>query len=128
MDAKPAALDGWIADYWEQGMEEAPWLVFQDRAFTSGSSWERAGMHRLTAGGALTIFRADGTVLWSGVLRRRRLGLLGRFGPVTLTPADVDEATWASWFRRSPNLRASYRPPPPPPERPTKRRTPWARQ
>ena len=31
----------------------------------------------------------------------------------TITPRDVDEATWHSWFRRSPPLRARYRPPAP---------------
>jgi len=100
-------LEGWIADFWEQGMEEIPWLIFQDQAFTIGDSWDRTGMHRLAPGGTLTIFE-NGTVLWSGVLKHRRLGLLG---PISITPANTDEATWLSWFRRSPCLRARYRPP-----------------
>ncbi|MCB9703790.1 MAG: hypothetical protein H6711_17975 [Myxococcales bacterium] len=108
-------LDGWIADFWEQGMEEEPWLIFQDRAFTRGESWEREGMHVLAPGGRLTIFEEDGAVRWSGVLRVRRLGLFGRFGRRTLAPPGIDDAAWRAWFRRRPALRARYRPPPPRP-------------
>jgi hypothetical protein len=105
-------LQGWVSEFWEQGMEEAPWLIFQDHRYTNGESWDRAGMHRLAPGGTLTIF-ADGrsSVLWSGVLRQRRLGLLGVLGPRSLTPNEVNEATWVSWFRRSPSLQADYCPP-----------------
>ena len=112
MDADRGELAGWIADYWEQGMEEEPWLTFQDEAFTAGATWDRAGLHRLAPGGVLTIFE-DGAVRWSGVLGLRRTGLFGLFGAFTITPPDVDERTWRSWFRRSPPLRARYRPPAP---------------
>ncbi|MEZ4448413.1 MAG: hypothetical protein R3B09_02960 [Nannocystaceae bacterium] len=105
-------LDGWISDDWEQGMEEAPRLIFQDRAFTRGDAWDREGMHVLAPGGRLTIVDDDGSLLWSGVLRTRRLGLLARFGPRTLAPPGIDDATWRGWFRRRPPLAARYQPPP----------------
>ncbi len=106
---------GWISTFWEQGMEETPWLVFQGRSPDGEDRWERGRMRRLAAGDRLTIFDSDsdsdGATLWSGTLSARRLGLLGIIGPRTLAPAGVDEALWLSWFRRDPPLVARWRRP-----------------
>lgn len=100
-------MDGWISTFWEQGMEEYPWLIFQDETFTEGESWLREGMHQLQAGDHLTIFAPDGDVLWQGELRPRRQGWFGRS---TLVPPEVGEGQWDSWFYLKPSLRARLKP------------------
>ena len=99
---------GWISTFWEQGMEESPWLIFQGRSPDGDDRWERERMRRLAAGDRLTILESEGAVLWSGTLSVRRLGLLGIIGPRTLAPAGIDEALWLSWFRRNPPLVARW--------------------
>ncbi len=102
---------GWISTFWEQGMEEPPWLVFQGRSPDGDERWDRGLMRRLDGGDRLTIIGDDGEVLWSGALRWRRLGLFGIVGPRTLAPAGIDEALWRSWFVRKPPLVARWRRP-----------------
>lgn len=96
-------MDGWISTFWEQGMEELPWLIFQDEAFTQGEAWSREGMHQLRDGDQLTLFTPDGDVLWQGELRSRRQSW---FGQPTLVPPEVGPGQWKSWFSMSPPLRA----------------------
>ena len=100
--------NGWISTYWEQGMEELPWLIFQDEAFTQGATWDREGLHRLEPDDYLTTFDLDGTVLWQGSLTTRRRGWFGRLwgGSSHWFPAEVGDQQWNEWFRRHPPLRA----------------------
>ena len=96
-------MDGWISTFWEQGMEESAWLIFQDERFAQGNQWSRQGMHQLGPGDQLTIFAPDGDVLWHGRLQWRRQGW---FGPKTWGPKEVGEKQWQHWFELSPPLRA----------------------
>ena len=100
---------GFISDFWEQGMEESPWLTFQDQRLckTPLAGWDRAGMYRLKVGSRLRIFEDDGGVLWQGTLGHDQRGLLGRLTgkPISAKPPDVDQTTWDSWFRKRPPLR-----------------------
>jgi len=101
-------MRGFLSTYWEQGMEEMPWQVFQDERFVSGSSWDREGMHRLEPGKRLRVFGSDGTVLWEGRLESRRVGLFGRLhaGASNWFPAGIEQVTWEAWLRSQPPLRA----------------------
>lgn len=96
-------MDGWISNYWEQGMEEPARLIFQDERFTNGRSWSPEGMHEPLPGDELTIYSPDGDVLWQGRLKLRRKGW---FGESTLIPPEVGEAQWRHWFHLEPPLRA----------------------
>jgi hypothetical protein len=110
----PGVLFGYLADYWEQGMEEPPWLIFQDSAFCAGpQQWDREGMHTFAPGGQLTIFSPDGSVLWAGTFTARRRGLFSKLHPASCDwfPEGLTPETWQSFFRQDPPLRASYRPP-----------------
>ena len=103
-------LHGWIADFWEQGMEESPWLTFQDEKYCESPTggWSREGLHRFAEGDHLTILGDDGEVLWTGVLEGRKSGWFSRLeaGSSDWHPEDVEAETWQGWFRRSPALRA----------------------
>lgn len=105
---------GFVSDFWEQGMEEAPWHIFQDRRYCASrqGGWSREGMEELAEGSHLTLFRPDGTVLWSGTLRGRRKGWFGWLPAAASDwhPPELDAATWDSYFRQSPPLRAHYLP------------------
>ncbi len=113
-------LLGWISTFWEQGMEEGEWLVFQDRRFArvddeGRRSWDREGMHVLGPGDRLQIRDSAGVVLWDGVIEDRRVGLVEDpvgmiLGHRTMVPADVEESIWGAWFHREPPLEASYWP------------------
>jgi hypothetical protein len=70
-------LKGFLGTYWETGMEEPEWSIFQDANFIHGpNDWRMEGMHQLKTGQTLTIFAADGSVAWTGVLQSKSLGLL----------------------------------------------------
>lgn len=100
--------NGWISTYWEQGMEEPPWLIFQDEHFTQGDSWNRQGLMRLEPRDQLTIFAPDNSVLFQAQLETRRRGWFGKLYPGSWDwfPVEVGEKQWNEWFRHSPPLRA----------------------
>ena len=102
-------LKGFLSDFWEQGMEEPPWHTFQDQRLceTYRLGWDRAGMYILKVGSRLKIFDHEGDVLWEGTLGHDQRGFLGRLTgkPISAKPPDVDQATWASWFKMRPHLR-----------------------
>ncbi len=109
-------IEGLVARYSAQGMEGEAWLVFQERAHVrrgadGSEAWAMEGMHRLEAGGRLTIVAPDGGVLWSGTLAWRRAGALGLLGPYTLAPPGIEPARWEAWFDHEPPLTARYAPP-----------------
>jgi hypothetical protein len=114
-EAEPGLLHGYLADFWEQGMEEPPWLIFQDASYCNGpgEGWERDGMHTFADGGELTIFAMNGSVLWAGTFQSRRQSLFQKLHPGSPDwhPEGLDKNLWQSYFRRSPPLRACYRPP-----------------
>lgn len=107
-------LHGWISDFWEQGMEEPPWLIFQDEKYAESPAggWSRDGMHTFAEGDHLTILGEDGSVLWAGRLESRKTGWFSRLPASSCDwhPEDVPAETWSGWFRRSPSLRAVFRP------------------
>lgn len=106
---------GFLSTFWEQGMEEPPWHIFQDRAFCEGleRGWERAGIHPLAEGSRLTIFDLDSRVLWSGEVKGRRLGWFGRLQASSCDwhPPEVPAEVWRGYFHRNPPLRAFYQSP-----------------
>ena len=114
-NSTPTLLRGWISEYSAQGMEGDLWRVFQDRAFAQSrdAGWEMQGMHVLSEGCELTIFAADGSVCWSGVITAVRSGLFGLRklapGHPDWAPAGVTREEWASWFRHQPPLEAELR-------------------
>ena len=106
-------LYGFLSTFWEQGMEEPAWLIFQDQRFceTPRKGWTRNGIHRLEAGAHLRLFERDASVIFEGVLGAKPKGLLGRlFKKPTLFPPEIAEETLKAWFDRAPCLRAHYRP------------------
>lgn len=109
-------LRGWLGEYWAQGMDEV-WSIFQDRrhARDREGGWELAGTYRLAQGDRLTLFGEDGDVLWSGEIRGRRAGLLGRrrLHPhhPAWSPAGIETARWQGWLRHDPPLNALLRRP-----------------
>lgn len=108
-------MQGYLSHFWEQGMEEPPWLIFQDARYCAGpkEGWERQGLHTLEHGGQLTIFKEDGSVLWAGTITTRREGWFSRLqaGSSQWHPEGMDLETWSAYFSHDPPLRASYRPP-----------------
>ncbi len=102
-------LRGFLSDFWEQGMEERPWLIFQDQRFCRNhrTGWDRAGMYRLKVGARLKIFDHEGGLLWQGTLGDDERGFWGRLTgkPLSVKPADVEQQTWDSWFKSRPPLR-----------------------
>ena len=98
-------MEGWISTYWAQGMEGEVWFIFQDERYASGDQWQMEGLHQIAPGQHLTIFDAQGQVLWRGLLKLRKQGWFGRH---TLVPPEVGEERWEAWFRHSPPLRARY--------------------
>ena len=100
--------NGWISTYWEQGMEESPWLIFQDELFTQGESWHPQGVMRLEPRDHLTIFAPDTSVLFQGQLETRRRGWFAKLYPGSSEwfPVEVGEKRWNEWFRHQPPLRA----------------------
>lgn len=111
----PVVLRGWISEYCAQGMEGDFWRIFQDRAYAQSrdAGWEMQGMHLVSEGHELTIFAADGSVCWSGVITATRSGVFGlrRLAPgqPDWAPAGVAPEEWASWFRHRPPLEAELR-------------------
>lgn len=107
-------LEGWISDYWEQGMERQPDRIFQDKRFCGSrtENWNRKGMFLLEPGDKLTIFDEQDEILWSGILEKRRNGCLGltTFYPSDYEwfPKDVEFETWESWFKHQPPLKATF--------------------
>ena len=107
-------LQGFICDFWEQGMEESPWHIFQDARFIGPEpgGWQREGIHQFQDGDHLTILAEDESVLWSGTFVTRKNGLFSKLhaGSCEWHPLDVPQAQWESWFVHQPPLRARYRP------------------
>ena len=107
--------EGWISEFWEQGMEGEFFRIFQDRAFADGrdSGWHPDGMHVLSVGDALTIYGEDRRILWAGVIRARRCGFLNlrKLYPSNpdWCPEDVSLTDWNDWFRQNPPLEAVFR-------------------
>lgn len=95
---------GWVSTFWEQGMEEPAWLIFQDERYTQGDQWLREGMYELSPGDELTIYAPDGDLLWQGSLVLRRQGWFAR---PTLVPAEIGQSQWQQWFEMHPPLRAT---------------------
>ena len=105
-------LDGWIADYWEQGMERMPMWIFQDARFCTNRTdgWKIDGMNPLLPGHHLEIFDDDNCVLWEGVIKIRKVGFLGLKtlypNAYEWCPEDVEFETWKIWFKTKPSLKA----------------------
>ncbi len=114
-ESTPTVLRGWISEYSAQGMEGDFWRIFQDRTFAQSrdAGWALTGMHLLGEGDELTIFAADESVCWSGVITAVRSGWLGlrRLTPVDpdWAPVGVAPEEWSSWFRHQPPLEAELR-------------------
>lgn len=108
-------MQGYVSTFWEQGMEESPWVIFQDARHCVGPNhgWEREGMHTFAHGGQLTIFAPDGTVVWAGTITTRRLGMFGklRAGGSDWHPEGMAKERWDKFFHYEPPLNATYRPP-----------------
>ncbi|MBK7201954.1 hypothetical protein [Candidatus Amarolinea dominans] len=106
---------GWISEYWEQGMEEMPWHIFQDERFCGSRTegWLHAGIVQLGDGQHLTILNDEGQVMWAGVLHSRRLHWLGRRPTQPWNyqwhPLTVPAETWTAWFEAKPSYRAILR-------------------
>lgn len=101
-------MKGWISTFFEQGMEEPAWFIFQDERFTQGDQWSRDGMHRLGDGDHLTIFKPDGQILYCDVLRHRKVGFFRKIyaGNHDWSPPEIALETWQAWFNSHPPLRA----------------------
>lgn len=114
-DGSQRELTGYLGTYWEQGMEESPWLIFQDARFaqTPQEGWDIKGMHRLEPGARLTIFDQSGDLLLQHTLRPTRTGLWARLFPKEddWFPKGMSAECWENLFYRSPPLRARYLPP-----------------
>jgi hypothetical protein len=106
-------MHGFVSTFYEQGMEEPAWSIFQDRTFCESHDrgWDRAGLQRFSEGAHLTVFEHDGRVLWSGVMEGRRRGWFGRLhaSDGDWHPAEVAPEVWQSYLVRTPPLRAHYR-------------------
>lgn len=106
---------GWISEYWEQGMEEMPWHIFQDERFCASRTegWLHAGIVQLGDGQHLTILNDEGQVMWAGELRARRLRWFDRHPTQPWNywwhPLTVPAATWTAWFGTTPSYRATLR-------------------
>jgi hypothetical protein len=109
-------MQGYLGDYWAQGMEEPAWLIFQDERFceTPKAGWAMEGMHQMGPGDRLTIFAPGGEVLWAGTLETRRVGFFGRLqaGAHDWHPEGMDLSSWRAFFHHDPPLRATYQPGP----------------
>jgi hypothetical protein len=111
--ARPAWRYGFLWNYWEQGMEEPPWLVFQDRCYCASrdQDWQRDGMVQLSPGDELEILEHDGSRVWAGTLKARPKSWFAWLAPLDANwnPAEIEPDLWKSYFYRSPPLRANYR-------------------
>ena len=89
-------------------MEEPAWMIFQDRE----RGWSLEGMHRLGEGDQLTIYDAEGSILWNGVLEKRRRGWFGSLSPSHSEwhPEGVALEQWRAWFTSKPPLEADFSP------------------
>lgn len=105
---------GFLSNYFEQGMEEAAWLTFQEQRFCASleAGWQMEGLHRIGEGDSLQVLRNDASLAWQGRLQRVRGGFWQRLcgQPATLKPPEIEPEVWHDWFHRSPPWRALYRP------------------
>jgi len=105
---------GFLSNYFEQGMEEAAWLTFQDQRFCASleAGWQMEGLHRIGPGDSLQVLRDDGSLAWQGRLQMVRGGFWQRLRgqPATLKPPEIEPEVWHDWFHRSPPWRALYLP------------------
>jgi hypothetical protein len=105
-------LEGWISEYWEQGMERMPLRIFQDREFCKSrlEGWKFEGMYLLQPNQSLTIYDDNNCTLWDGQIKVLRFGFLklNKMSPDSYywTPEDVEFETWRDWFKESPPLKA----------------------
>lgn len=110
----PGGLVGFLSNYWEQGMEEAPWLTFQDQRYCESPErgWHDKGLHKLTEGCHLTVMADDSSVRWQGTLKPPDQALWRRlWSPdTTIRPSQIAETEWHDWFHRAPPWRAHFRP------------------
>lgn len=92
--------------YYAQGMGSVVWAVQEDGFVRQDGSWMFEGLHFLESGDDLTIYDADGGILWSGIIRPHPhpSQLLPWF------PEGVDRQFWWDLFserrclvRKSPN-------------------------
>lgn len=101
---------GYLSSFWEQGMEEFPWRIWQCRRHCQSptTGWGREGMHRLGEGDELEILHHDGSLLWRGCLQARRKGWFGRLrvSDPDWYPPEVASKSWQQWFEQNPPLRA----------------------
>lgn len=105
---------GFLSNYFEQGMEEAAWLTFQDQRFCASleADWKMEGLHRIGPGDSLQVLHNDGSQAWQGQLQLNGGGFWRRLRgqPATLKPPEIETEIWHDWFHRNPPWRALYRP------------------
>src|SRR5437867_1927106 len=99
---------GWLHIYSEQGMEGGFVWALQDERFAMcrGGGWSQAGTVFLENGDELTVYEDNGKVLWSGKIQT--VAAPAEIGS-NWVPAEVDFATWRSYFDRRPRARAVLR-------------------
>ncbi len=105
---------GYLSNFWEQGMEEFPWRIWQCRRHSQSptTGWSREGMHRLAEGDQLEVLQHDGCLLWRGCLQTRKQGWFGklRVSRPDWHPPEVASEVWQRWFEQNPPLRARLLP------------------
>ncbi len=101
-------MEGYIADYWEQGWEGHFWYTFQDATYIDERTgqWDIQGMHQLAVGDYLTIYQEDGTILWDGLWPDRSPGMLARWWSRVRGLEPVCPEKMLTWFRHEPPLKA----------------------
>lgn len=104
-------INGWISDYYEQGMEYDYWLILQDQRYAASrtAGWEPAGLIILQPGDRLSIYHDDGHCIWQGHLGTPpQPHRSGQPLPSNLPwwPTTLTFAEWIGWFRHTPALTA----------------------
>ena len=101
-------LDGFLAEYWAQGMEGERWRIFQDAAQIDGDEWRMEGLHRVQPGDRLWAWNHDGSLAFEATLRPMlrlfRRNLLPQ--DPGYAPDGMDANTFEAAFRARPPLRA----------------------
>lgn len=112
---KQGVVRGFLSTFWEQGMEEEPWLILQDKRFcdTPKKGWLREGMLRIGEGFRLSLVNQDNELLFEGILGDVSQSFWEKFRgkPKPLFPSHFPEEQWQSWFASEPPMRAHILPP-----------------
>ena len=105
--------DGFVSTFFEQGMEEPAWRIFQDARHCDSPTqgWDSAGIERLQDGQELIIWDRHGQQVWSGPLRHRRVRWFRQLSVLDNDwhPPDRSWGDWDQLFVAHPPLRARWR-------------------